>query len=161
MIPFSAHVARRTFLQNSGVSLGSMALTSLLAEQNHAAQDAQNSHWNGVVSPPHFEPRAKRIIWLYMAGGMTHIDTFDNKPKLAELNGMEMPESVTKGQQIAQLQGQKLNCFALNMLLNNGVNRDSQLQKSGRCWEKNVPMRSALFDRCTRMQSITIQLTHS
>jgi hypothetical protein len=47
-----------------------------------------------------------------MAGGMTHLETFDHKPKLAEMHGQPMPESVTKGQQIAQLQGQKLNCFA-------------------------------------------------
>ncbi|MBC7966727.1 MAG: DUF1501 domain-containing protein, partial [Fuerstia sp.] len=90
------HLARRTFLRNTGVSLGSMALASLLARQSDATQDATVPHWNGVLNPPHFQPRAKRIIWLYMAGGMTHIDTFDNKPKLAELNGTEMPESVTK-----------------------------------------------------------------
>jgi hypothetical protein len=47
-----------------------------------------------------------------MAGGMTHLETFDHKPKLSEMHGNPMPESVTKGQQIAQLQGQKLNCFA-------------------------------------------------
>jgi hypothetical protein len=46
-----------------------------------------------------------------MAGGMTHLDTFDYKEKLAEMHGQPMPESVTKGQQIAQLQGAKLNCF--------------------------------------------------
>ncbi len=42
---------------------------------------------------------------------MTHLETFDHKPKLAELHGQPMPESITKGQQIAQLQGAKLNCF--------------------------------------------------
>jgi hypothetical protein len=46
-----------------------------------------------------------------MAGGMSHIDTFDNKPKLAQMSGQPMPESVTKGKQIAQLQGAKLNCL--------------------------------------------------
>lgn len=46
-----------------------------------------------------------------MAGGMTHLDTWDYKPKLAEMHGQPMPESITKGQQIAQLQGAKLNCF--------------------------------------------------
>jgi hypothetical protein len=47
-----------------------------------------------------------------MAGGMTHLDTFDYKPKLVELNGQPMPESITQGQQIAQLQGAKLTCLA-------------------------------------------------
>jgi hypothetical protein len=47
-----------------------------------------------------------------MAGGPSHLDTFDYKPKLAEMHGQPMPESYTKGQPIAQLQGAKLSCFA-------------------------------------------------
>jgi hypothetical protein len=66
----------------------------------------------GVFNPPHFPPKAKRIIWLYMAGGMTHLDTFDYKPKLVEMHDQPMPESITNGQQIAQLQGKELKCFA-------------------------------------------------
>ena len=46
-----------------------------------------------------------------MAGGPSHLETFDYKPKLAEMHGKPMPESFTKGQPIAQLQGQQLNCF--------------------------------------------------
>ncbi len=107
-------VARRTFLERSGVSLGSMALTSLLAQSTRGAAPAQSDLAGslGTIQPLHFPPRAKRIIWLYMAGGMSHLDTFDHKPKLTELDGKPMPESVTQGQQIAQLQGKKLVCFA-------------------------------------------------
>ncbi len=105
-------IARRTFLKHSGVSLGGMALGTLLHGAGTPATAAGLSPAAALEGYPHFPPRAKRIIWLYMAGGMTHIDTFDNKPKLAELHGQPMPESVTAGQQIAQLQGQKLNCFA-------------------------------------------------
>lgn len=104
------HVARRSFLASSGISLGAMALHSLNAQNTSAAQE--NDRWQGVIQPLHFAPKAKRIIWLYMAGGMSHLDTFDYKPKLAEMHGKPMPESITNGQQIAQLQGQKLNCFA-------------------------------------------------
>ncbi len=120
MFPLPAELARRSFLARSGVSLGAMALTSLLpsaarAGTSLASRQEPNSEssdrWTGVIHPFHFQPRAKRVIWLYMAGGMTHLDTFDEKPKLAELHGKPMPESVTKGQQIAQLQGQQLNCF--------------------------------------------------
>ena len=109
-------IARRTFLKSSGLSVGSIALVSLLSSEG-----AGGVRWNqgdtqtpsqGVISPTHFPPKAKRVIWLYMAGGMSHLDTFDHKPKLEEMNGQPMPESVTAGQQIAQLQGQKLNCFA-------------------------------------------------
>lgn len=106
-------IARRTFIERSGVSLGSMALASMLAQQG-LGSDAQAvlNGSRGAVQPLHFPPRAKRVIWLYMAGGMSHLDTYDYKPKLAELNGQPMPESFTAGQQIAQLQGQQLNCFA-------------------------------------------------
>ena len=51
------------------------------------------------------------MIWLTMAGGPSHLETFDPKPKLAEMHGKPMPESFTTGQQLAQLQGQKLVCF--------------------------------------------------
>lgn len=111
MLPHS--IARRTFIERSGVSLGSMALASLMAKQGLTGDvQAVLDSSRGVVQPLHFPPRAKRIIWLYMAGGMSHLDTYDYKPKLAELNGQPMPESITAGQQIAQLQGQQLNCFA-------------------------------------------------
>ncbi|MGB0740351.1 MAG: DUF1501 domain-containing protein [Planctomycetaceae bacterium] len=100
------NVARRSFLRGSGVSLGSMALSSLLNSEDSAMAA------EGIPGLPHFAPRAKRVIWLYMAGGMTHLDTFDHKPMLEKMHGQPMPESVTQGQQIAQLQGKQLNCFA-------------------------------------------------
>jgi hypothetical protein len=65
----------------------------------------------GLPAEPPLPQRARRVIWLSMAGGPSHLETFDHKPKLAELNGKPMPESLTKGQQLAQLQGQKLVCF--------------------------------------------------
>lgn len=105
-------IARRTFIKSGGLSLGSMALGSILSSELSAAESGGTaSQSKGVISTLHHAPKAKRVIWLYMAGGMTHIDTFDNKPKLAELHGKPMPESFTKGQQIAQLQGQQLKCF--------------------------------------------------
>src|SRR5262249_34469659 len=67
--------------------------------------------WRGVIRPLHRPAKAKRVIWLYMAGGPSHLETFDYKPKLAEMHGKPMPESFTKGQPIAQLQGAKLVCF--------------------------------------------------
>ena len=105
-------IGRRSFLSRSGISIGSMALATLLHEKTRASTSNQSEEWKGVLQPLNHPPKAKRIIWLYMAGGMSHLDTFDHKPKLTELHGQPMPESITKGQQIAQLQGQKLNCFA-------------------------------------------------
>src|SRR5215510_13274544 len=104
---------RRTFLSNAGVGLGSLALTTLLARSLGAKEkpDAGVGSYRGIPGLPHFPPKVKRVIFLCMAGGPSHLETFDYKPKLAELHGQPMPESFTKGQQIAQLQGKELKCF--------------------------------------------------
>ncbi len=85
--------------------LGRLALGSLLARRLTAAPTG------GVIQPLHHPAKAKRVIFLYQAGGPSHLETFDYKPKLAAIHGQPMPESMTKGQQIAQLQGEKLVCF--------------------------------------------------
>jgi hypothetical protein len=110
---------RRTFLGQAARGVGSLALASLLnpglvrgAEAIGGAGRAKQPHWSGVVHPLHFPARAKRVIYLTMAGGPSHLETFDYKPKLAEMSGKPMPESFTKGQPIAQLQGKKLSCLA-------------------------------------------------
>ena len=103
------------FWAGRATGIGTLALASLLDPRLLAGGRPRRSPriagraWS---SPPHFAPRAKRIIYLYMAGGPSHLETFDHKPKLAEMHGQPMPESFTKGQPIAQLQGQKLTCFA-------------------------------------------------
>jgi hypothetical protein len=113
----AAQLSRRAILGRGAQGIGSIALASLMnslggTNAAQAAPSIATDKWPGVVRPLHVPPRAKRVIWLYMAGGMSHLETFDYKPKLAELHGQPMPESITKGQQVAQLQGQKLNCFA-------------------------------------------------
>ena len=108
---------RRAFLARSSGGVGAVALGALAggfggAEPRSAiAASASSAVWPGVIKAVHVPPKARRVIWLYMAGGMSHLDTFDHKPKLAEMSGQPMPESFTKGQQIAQLQGKPLNCF--------------------------------------------------
>ncbi len=106
-------LTRRAFLGRSAQGLGALALGSLINPQLHAATSAGSApdKWTGVVQPTHFPAKAKRVIWLTMAGGMSHLETFDPKPKLKAMHGEPMPESVTKGKQIAQLQGQALKCF--------------------------------------------------
>jgi hypothetical protein len=118
MDELSLHLNRRTFLRRGGASMGTLALASLLdpllltqPAQAAGRAKAATERWRGVVQPLHFKPKIKRVIHLYMAGGPSHLETFDPKPKLGEMHGQPMPESFTKGQQIAQLQGQKLSCF--------------------------------------------------
>ena len=103
--------SRRSFLSASALGLGSAALASLW-NPAAARATATPGKFMGVVNPRHFAPKAKRVIYLYMAGGPSHLETLDYKPKLAEMSGKPMPESFTKGQPIAQLQNQQLKCFA-------------------------------------------------
>ena len=100
---------RRTFLTRTAAGVGGAALGSLIGRTAAAATGGQT--WPGILAAPHREPVAKRVIWLTMAGGPSHLETFDYKPVLAEQHGQPMPESFTKGQQIAQLQGKELKCF--------------------------------------------------
>ncbi len=113
----SAHVARRAFLGTGLHGVGAYALASILNERTARGNENDapviaTDEWKGIITTPHVPPKAKRVIFMVMAGGMSHLETFDNKPKLAELDGKPMPESFTTGQPIAQLQGQKLNCLA-------------------------------------------------
>jgi len=86
---------RRQLLQRSSAGLGSLALIDLLArsqasEQTAAARSGQTA---GPLAPktPHFTPRAKRVIFLFMHGGPSHIDTFDYKPELIKQDGKPLP----------------------------------------------------------------------
>jgi hypothetical protein len=104
---------RRAFLGRSGAGLGALALASLLDPRLlRAAEAPAGERWHGVVDPLHRPAKANRVIYLYQAGGPSHLETFDHKPMLAAMNGKPMPESYTKGQPIAQLQGRKLTCMA-------------------------------------------------
>ncbi len=101
-------IARRSFLGNSTTAMGSMALASLLNPGLLQKANAASDKWSGVIQPLHFAPKAKRVIHLCMAGGPSHLETLDYKPELEKLNGEGMPEALTKGQPIAQLQGKSL-----------------------------------------------------
>ena len=100
---------RRSFLSKTGIGLGIAALGAISNPLTNIAKN--NKRWTGVMTPPPLPIKAKRVIFLCMAGGPSHLETFDNKPELAKLHGKLMPESFTKGQQIAQLQGKELKAF--------------------------------------------------
>jgi hypothetical protein len=109
--PNRMRLTRRAFLGRASTGLGSLALASLL-EPRLLRGAGPEEKWLGTVRPLHVAPVARRVIWLCMAGGPSHLETFDHKPTLGKMDGRPMPESFTRGQPIAQLQGQKLNCLA-------------------------------------------------
>ncbi|NDD64405.1 MAG: DUF1501 domain-containing protein [Acidobacteria bacterium] len=91
-------VSRRHFFGDCAVGLGSLALASLLGDRTIAATRETNP-----LAPkrPHFPGRAKRVIYLFQAGGPSQLEMFDNKPGLAKYNGKPCPPELLKGQTLA------------------------------------------------------------
>ena len=82
---------RRDFLATSASGIGMAALASLMQQDNLLA----NSNNSFISHSPHFAPKAKRCIFIFMAGALSHVDLFDPKPKLNELNGQPLPKDMT------------------------------------------------------------------
>lgn len=91
---------RRDFFQRSSTALTGAAFSSLLFKDGLAQ----------AATPSHHAPKAKRVIYLYMAGGPSQFETFDDKPELRLRNGEAIPESLTKGVKLAFLQHDELKC---------------------------------------------------
>ena len=102
---------RRQWLQSLSMGVGGAALSQLLPGSRDPLGKLADDRYLGVVNPRHFAPKAKRVIFLCMAGGPSQLETFDYKPALQRLDGTTMPESYTKGMPIAQLQGKPLKCL--------------------------------------------------
>ncbi|MCA9090584.1 MAG: DUF1501 domain-containing protein [Planctomycetaceae bacterium] len=95
-------LTRRHFFGQMGMGLGTAALTSMFPQQTLQAATG------GLPGIPHFAPKAKRAIYLFMAGAPSQIDLLDYKPKLDELYDTDLPESVRQGQRLTTMtSGQK------------------------------------------------------
>ena len=91
-------LTRRQLLSNCNKALGGAALAGLMGQSGRAL--ATRQPFGQSASGTHFAPQAKRVIYLFMAGGPSHIDTFDYHPKIREYHGQELPASVRMGQRI-------------------------------------------------------------
>src|SRR5438105_2962056 len=86
---FPPGLSRRAFLNRFGLGIGGLALADLLSDAN-ASQ-------GGLPGLPHFAPKAKRVIFLFMSGGPSHLESFDYKPELNKRVGQDLPESYRGG----------------------------------------------------------------
>jgi hypothetical protein len=87
------------------MGLGGIALADLLGTAKTLGAVTSAPHHNGIITTPHFPPKAKRVIYLFMAGGPSQLETFDYKPLLNRRNGESLPESVRMGQRLTGMSG--------------------------------------------------------
>lgn len=98
-------MSRRDFFGRFAYGLGGAALFGLLSRDALAAAASIQNPFKGILPAPHFLPKAKRIIYLFMAGGPSQLDLFDYKPLLNQRNGQDLPESVRMGQRLTGMTG--------------------------------------------------------
>jgi hypothetical protein len=106
---YQMRMTRRALLANSSKAVGAAALASLTNGTSFGAENVTPATENGgLPGLPHFAPKAKRVIYMFMCGGPSHIDTFDYKPEIRKIHGQELPDSVRQGQRITGMtSGQK------------------------------------------------------
>ena len=103
-LPGLADLARRDFLTSTASGIGLLALASLLRQEGLLAAEASTVTNPLAPRPPHFTPQAKACICIYLEGAPSQLDLFDPKPKLNELHGQKLPESMTKNVRFAFIQ---------------------------------------------------------
>jgi hypothetical protein len=139
---------RRQFLYQSGLGLGSMALASLMSADGRAAEAAP-SPFQGVLDGPHFPPKARRIIYLFMSGGPSQLDILDYKPLLNEKHGQDLPESVRKGQRLTGMSGNQA-----SLPLAGSIFKFAQHGKSGAWLSELLPWTAKMSDEICFVKSL-------
>jgi hypothetical protein len=105
----SSRSSRRNFLRTASCGFGSLALHAMLQHRG-AASPVSSAVGNGPLAtkPPHFTPRAKRVIFLFMSGGPSQMDLFDYKPRLAKGSGEVLPYALPKTEATVGLENTRL-----------------------------------------------------
>ena len=98
-------ITRRHFFRQTGGGIGTIALAALLNEKLFAMTPGSPAPNPLSLKPPHFVPKAKSIIYLFMAGAPTQLDLFDSKPMLNKFDGKPIPEEIVKGERFAFIKG--------------------------------------------------------
>ncbi|SDM28529.1 Protein of unknown function [Daejeonella rubra] len=104
---------RRNFLTKTSLGIGALALSSLIGKSvlgtlaNKMASESPSASLEQEIlrALPHFAPKAKRVVYLFMSGGPSQFETFDYKPKLVDMFGQELPASVRQGQRLTGMSG--------------------------------------------------------
>lgn len=133
---YGSHLSRRSFLRSGTMGLGAAAMGALLPQNAHAADG------------PHHPARAKRVIFLFMAGAPSQVDLFDYKPGLADRFKEELPESITQGQRVTAMTRGKTQLVAPSMF------SFKQAGENGVWWSELLPHLAAVSDDICMVRSL-------
>jgi hypothetical protein len=152
---YRAHLqamTRRHFFNHSARGLGTLALASLLnpnlfasGKNTPGASSAPGFPSRGVIDPPHFAPKAKRVIYLFQSGAPSQLDLYDYKPKLIDLNGKPMPESYTKEAMQNKLNNWRAGVLTAGEARERSISADLRLTSNDASSQKNQRKCSSYF----------------
>lgn len=141
---------RRSFLGQVGLGLGSMALADLLSKDGKADDSAAKStKERGILGQPHFPPKAKRVIYLFMSGGPSQLDLYDYKPLLNQRHGEQLPDSVRGGQRLTGMSGNQS-----SIPLVGSPFKFAQYGKSGSWFSELLPHTASVADELCIVRSM-------
>lgn len=150
---------RRDFLRGSVLGLGSVALGSLLGcgqQQKKMISAVPEEDVNRPLVNPHFLPKAKRVIYLFQSGGPSQMELFDYKPKLYEMHGQEIPESVIGKNRIS---GMVSNQYSFPLAMPSA--QFSRYGANGTFLSEHIPhLASVVDDLCIVKSMFTEQINH-
>ena len=151
MINYDPHIClkRRAFLRKSTTGLGMLALASLFNGELFGAEAPPPFKMPGALPGLNFPARAKRVIYLFMSGAPSHLDLFDPKPRLAEMTGKDLPESIRQGQRITGMTSGQKNLFC--------VGSPFKFSRHGRCGmdlSNLLPNTAKIVDECTWIRTM-------
>jgi hypothetical protein len=142
-------LTRRHFFGRTATGLGVAALASLLAEEATAVAPPTPNYPDALPGLPHFKAKAKRVIYLFQSGAPSQMDLFDHKPKLADIRGKELPDSIRKGQRLTGMTATQASFPVAPTRF-----RFSQHGKSGAWLSELLPHTAKLADRLCFVKSM-------
>src|SRR5215467_1899306 len=149
-------MSRRDFLGRFAYGLGGAALFGLLGRDAIAAAASVQNPFKGILPSPHFPAKARRIIYLFMAGGPSQLDLFDYKPLLNQRNGEDLPESVRMGQRLTGMTG-----FQATLPMAGSIFKFAQHGQSGVWVSDLMPWTAKMVDElCIVKSAYTEAINH-
>jgi len=145
-------INRRHFFGRMATGIGTAALGSLLNPSLLAGLTGETKRYGNLTGLPHFTPKAKRIIYLFMAGGPSQIDLLDHKPSLEKLHNTELPDSIRMGQRLTGMtSGQK------NFLCAKPIFKFTQHGKSGTWFSELIPNIASIADDIAVVKTVNTE----